>query len=341
MSQDFKDWLDLDTNEIEPKPLTSVQKAKIKKHVLSKSKRKKRFNVRYFAAAVLLGLSVATASLITFPAIANQLPFVQSILTYFEEDVLPKTYEEFATIVNQVQSSNGLDVMIENAVYDGTNIILTYAIQTEAELGDHPRAEGFINVEPASGIGGTGSIERINGTTYVGIEKVTPHFNGESPEEVVVQWEPAAFGDFQMNTEIKGDWNFEFTLNQLPTNIQLLDQSTSQDGLTLVMKSLEHSEMATVLRYNFYVEKSILQDWPFVSIEMGGEAKDNLGNVYQLNGNGGVSHNEGASNEWRTTIYSIDPKATSLTFIPKIYYSKGSGELVNVKIMKPVTIQIE
>lgn len=340
MSQEFKKWLELDINEIEPMPLSKEQKAKVKIHVLSKSKRKKRFNVRYFAASALFVVSVVTASLITFPAIANQLLFVKSILTYFEKDALPETYEEFATIVNQVQSSNGLDVMIENAVYDGTNIILTYAIQTEVELGQQPRTKGFINVEPASGIGGTGSIEKINDTTYVGIEKVTPHFNGESPEEVLVHWEPIAFGDFQMNTEMKGDWNFEFTLSQLPTNVQLLNKTISQDELTLVMKSLEHSEMAAVLHYNYYVENSILEDWPYVSVEMS-EAKDNLGNVYELNGNGGVSHNDGATNEWRTTIYSIDPNATSLTFTPRIYYSKGSGKGMVEEKMRPVTIQLD
>jgi hypothetical protein len=69
-----------------------------------------------------------------------------------------------------------------------------------------------------------------------------------------------------------------------------------QDGLTLVMKSLEQSEMATVLNYDFYVEKTILQDWPFGSVEMI-EVKDNLGNVYEINGNGGISHDNGASNE--------------------------------------------
>jgi len=340
MSQDFKEWLDLDIDEIEPRPLSTEQKEKIKKHVLTKGKKNNRFNVRYLAGAALLGISVLSASFITFPAIADQLPFVQRILTYVEEDVLPKKYEDFATVVNQVQSSNGIDVMIENAVYDGTNIILTYGIQTDKELGNHPRPEGFINVEPTSGSGGTGSIEKMNDTTYVGVEKVTPLFKGEGPEEVLVQWEPTSFQDFQTNTEVKGNWKFEFTLSQLPTNVQLLDQTSSQDGLTVVMKSLEKSEMAAVLRYNFYVEESVLQNWPFVTVEMSG-GKDNLGNVYELNGNGGVSHNEGASNEWRTTIYSIDPNATSLTFTPQIYYSKGSGELVKVKDMKPVTIQLD
>jgi Domain of unknown function (DUF4179) len=158
MTEEFKKCLGLDIDQIEPTPLSTEQKMKIKKHVLAKSTVRKRFNLRYLAAAVLLGVSVVTASFMTLPVIAKQIPFIQSILTYFKEDALPKTYVDLATIVNQIQSSNGIDVMIENAVYDGTNVIVTYAIQTEIELGDNPRSEGFLDVQQASGIGGAGSI---------------------------------------------------------------------------------------------------------------------------------------------------------------------------------------
>jgi hypothetical protein len=340
MKQECKDWIDLDIDQIEPKPLSTAQKMNIKRHVLFKSKVKKPFNVRYLAIAALLCISVVTTSFMTIPALANQLPFIQKILTYFDGDALPNSYVDFATIVNQVQSDNGIDIMIENAVYDGTNVILTYAVQTEFEIGDNPRTEGFLEVKETSGIGGTGTIEKINDTTYVGVEKVTPHFKGESPEEIVVKWQPIAFENTQTNQQFEGDWTFEFTLAQLPTNVQLLNQTMKQDGLTLVMKSLEQSEMTAVLTYDYYVEKSILQKWQFVSIEMM-EVKDNLGNVYKTNGNGGVSRENGASNEMRATIYSLNPDATSLTLTPEVYYSKGSGEVLEVKEMEPITILLD
>lgn len=339
MNQKTKNLLNLDINEIEPKPLLTDQKMNIKNHVLSRSKIKKRFNVRYLAVAAVLGISVLTTSFMA-PAIANQIPFIQSILTYFEDDALPNTYSDFATVVNQVQSSNGIDVMIENAVYDGTNIILTYAIKTEKDLGYNPKSDGFLELEPATGIGGTGSIEKIYENTYVGIEKVTPHFKGESPKEILIQWQPKTFMNLQTNKKFVGDWNFEFTLAQLPTYVQQLNQTMEQDGLTIELKSLERSEMAAVLQYEFYVESSILQDWPFVSIEMA-EVKDNLGNIYEINGNGGVSQNKGAKNQWRATIYSLDPNATSLTLLPAVYYSKGSGVGLGPTNMKPIIIDLD
>jgi hypothetical protein len=295
--------------------------------------------VRYLAVAAFIGISVVTASFMTIPALANQIPFIQKILTYFDED-LPNSYADFATIVNQVQSDNGIDIMIENAVYDGTNVVLTYAIQTNAEIGDNPRSESFLEVRETNGIGGTGTIEKIDDTTYVGVEKVTPHFKGESPNEILIQWQPKAFENIQTNQRFEGDWAFKFTLAKLPTNIQLLNQTMKQDGLTLVIESLEQSEMTAVLKYDYYIEKSILQKWPFVSIEMI-EVKDNLGNVYKSNGNGGVSHDNGASNEMQTTIYSLNPDATSLTLTPEVYYSKGSGEVLEVKSMEPITINLD
>lgn len=340
MNDKFKDWVDLDVDHVEPKPLSSEHKRTLKSHVLSNTKTKKRFKPQYVAAAAVLGFSVMTASFMSLPAVANQIPFIQSIVSYFEDDALPNTYSDLATIVNQVQSSNGIDVMIENAVYDGTNIFLTYAIQTEKELGDNPRVEGFIDVDQSTGMGGTGSIEKIKDTTYVGVEKVTPHFNDEPPEEILVRWEPKAFENFQANSTFEGDWEFEFTLSQLSTDLQLLNETAAQDGITLVMKSLKQSEMTAVLQYEYFVEEEILQDWPLVSIEMT-SVTDNLGNTYEMNGNGGVSHDNGVSNEWRATVYSLDPNASSLTFTPEVYYSKGSGELVETKKLEPITIDLE
>ncbi|MEK6189555.1 MAG: DUF4179 domain-containing protein [Carnobacterium alterfunditum] len=341
MKERYKNWFDLDVDQIEPKALSEHQKKNIKTYVLANNKHKKnKFNVRHLTTAAILGLSVVTTSCFALPTVAGQIPFMQNLLTYFEDEELPTTYAKLATVVNQVQTSNGIGVMIENAVYDGTNVIITYAIQTDLALGDNPRAEGWVNIKESSGMGGTGSIEKIDDTTYVGVEKVTPHFKKENPEEIHVEWTPQAFTNIQTSEQIEGDWQFEFLLTQLTTNLLQLDELVVQDGIQLTLKSLERSEMAAVLEYEFDVEESILQDWPSISIEMS-EVKDNLGNLYEVNGNGGISYDNGTSNESKATIYSLDERATSLTIIPEIYYSKESGEGLEIVPMDPVTIDLE
>jgi hypothetical protein len=341
LNKDIKELLNIDLNDIEPEPLTHMQKVEMRSYVLSKSIPKKRFKPAHIAAAGILGTAVVSASLVSVPAVANQVPFLQSILSYFSDEELPGSYSHLATVINQVESSNGIDIMIEDAVYDGTNLILTYAIQTEKDLGDSPRPEGWIDVKKATGMGGTGTIEKINETTYAGIEEVTPHFSGgDKPSEIIVEWKPKAFENRATNEQFEGEWEFQFSLNQLQGNVQKLTSTVKQDNVTLSLNSLAKTDLGAVLTYGFMVEKSTLEDYPFVTVEMS-EVKDNLGNEYKVQGNGGVSHDNGISFDWKTSIYSLDPLAETLTLVPKIYYSKGSGEQLIEKDMDPVTIKID
>ncbi|KAA0543375.1 DUF4179 domain-containing protein [Bacillus sp. BGMRC 2118] len=340
MKQEYQDLLNLDIEQIEPTALTKKEKIKIKNHVLSKLVKKKSMNINYMAASIVLGAGILATSFLAVPAIANQVPFIENIIAYFDQDTVPQDYTEQAEVINQVQSSNGIDVMVENAVYDGTNIILTYALQTEVELGENPRTEGFINVEPSTGMGGTGTIEKINDTTYIGIEEVTPHFEGESPDDILVQWEPLAFTNHQAKNKVEGDWKFEFKLGQLQTDAQIVNETLSQEGITVLIKSVEQSKLTATFDYEMYVDTSVIEKWPFVSLEMVG-VKDNLGNEYNVHGNGGTSQGNGALHELRSTIYSLNPDAKTLTLTPQVHYSKGSGEVLETKVLKPITIQLK
>ncbi|WP_366163644.1 DUF4179 domain-containing protein [Bacillus infantis] len=339
MNKDVELLLNMDVDDIEPEPLSDKQKAEMRNYILSKSSPRKRFKPAHMAAAAILVTAVVSASLVSVPAVANQVPFLQSILSYFSVEELPGSYSDLATVINQVESSNGIDIMIEDAVYDGTNIILTYAIQTDKELGATPRSEGWLDVEDATGMGGTGTIEKINDTTYAGIEEVTPHFSGNNPEEILVKWEPKVFENRATNEQFKGDWKFQFSLEQLNGNVQKLSRTVKHDDISLSFNSLKKTDLGAVLTYGFIVEKSTLDEYPFVTVEMS-DVKDNLGNEYKIQGNGGVSHDNGVSFDWKTTIYSLDAKAETLTFVPKISYSKGSGKQLMEKEMDSVTINI-
>lgn len=341
MKDQNKEWFGMDFEQLEQKPLSDLHKKRIKAHVLANNQLKnKSSHMRSLAAAALLGLSVVSASYFALPAIAGQIPFVQNVLSYFEDEELPASYTTLATVIDQSQASNGIHVMIENAVYDGTNVIITYAIQSDLSLGDNPRTEGWIDIKESIGTSGSGSIEKINESTYVGVEKVTPLFKEKKPEAIHVHWVPQAFINSQTEAKIQGDWQFEFTLTQLASNFVQLDETSKQDGITINMKSLERSDLAAVLDFEYFVEKSVIEDWPFVSIEMA-EVIDNLGNVYELNGNGSINYEDGTFNQSKTTIYSLDEQATSLTVTPEIYYSKGSGEMLEIKKMSPLVIELK
>ena len=56
---------------------------------------------------------------------------------------------------------------------------------------------------------------------------------------------------------------------------------------------------------------------------------------------GGTSRDNGLSSEWSSTIKSIDPNAKSITFIPVIYFSLGSGKRLETKEMNPIRIDLK
>jgi len=341
MTNSYKDWLDLDVDTIEPLELSNLKKTNIKNNILAKSRKKNKFmSLRRLTAAAIIGVSAVTAMSFTFPTVASQIPFMQDIFSYFQNDI-DLDFDKYATAIGQVQTDNGISVMIENAVYDGTAITVSYAIETDKELGDRPREENFFDIENSKGWSATGRpLGKVSDTTYVGLAKITPRFANTSPNEVVLSWEPYSFTNTETNTELKGDWQFEFKLTKLASDFQLINASIEQDGVTILIKSFETNDMSTVIHFEQFIDADALKQWSSVSAQFD-NIHDDLGNTYLYNGSGNTTNNNGLSYQSSGSIRSIDPNATSLTFVPTIYFSLGSGKGVETKDMEPIIIGLQ
>lgn len=341
MTKGYKEWLDLDVDTIEPLELSDAKKVDIKNNILAKSRKKKKFmSLRQLTAVAIIGISTATAMSITFPTIASQIPFIQNIVSYFNnEDTIYEHYGDFATEIDQIQTSNGVSIMIENAVFDGTSLSVSYALESDIDLGPSPHLSNKADIKGASGLGAHGSLQKVSDTTYVGIEKITPHFDKAAPDEIQVSWQPKAIRDWNTNTEVKGDWQFDFKISKLDVELQLINQSVTSHGVTVIVNSLEKNDMSTVIHYEQFIEATLLSQWADVSVQFD-TIQDNLGNTYIGDGNGGRSHDNGLSYKSSGSIKSIDPNAKSLTFTPTIYFSLGSGKGVETKEMEPIIIDL-
>lgn len=341
MTNSYKGWLDLDVDNIEPLELSDAKKADIKNNILAKVHKKKNFmSLRRLTAAAIIGVSAVTVMSFTFPTVASQLPFMHDIFSYFQNDT-DLDFDKYATTIGQVQTDNGISVMIENAVYDGTAITMSYAVETDKELGDHPRAENFFDIEKSKGWSATGRpLGKVSDTTYVGLAKITPRFANTSPDEVVLSWEPYSFTNTETNTELKGDWQFDFKLTKLDSDLQLINKSIEQDDVTVLIKSFETNDMSTVIHYEQFIDTEALKHWSSVTAQFD-TIHDDLGNVYPYNGYGNSSNNDGRSWTSSGSIRSIDPNATTLTFVPTIYFSLGSGKGVETKDMEPIIIDLK
>ncbi len=342
----YKEWVELDIDSIEPVEITSVEKKKVKHHVMKHSKRGKSPIWRNAAAAVMLLLGGTATMGVAFPSVASQIPFMSDVISYFQdEDNLYAHFDEFSTGIGLAKTSNGTTMMIDHAVYDGTSITVSYAVETERDVGSGLKGKvpyGF-EVKEGNGYGSSSvGLKQISDTRYVGMTTFSPYFKkGEaSPETVHVTWKPIGFENEAGETVIEGDWSFEFTLSRIDGEVQLVNEYVSKDGVTLRLQSVERTDISTVLQFEQTIDDAVAKEWPDVSPVF--DITDDLGNVYPRSGaGGGVSHDAGRTYKWTIATGTIHEDATKLiiqpTAILSLMYGRGHEELP----MDPIEVQLE
>jgi hypothetical protein len=327
MTKQWDQWSALDIEHMEPMQVTDIEKARVKKRVIGNQRGKSVRSIwRNVAAAVLItGTSMATLG-IAFPGVAAQIPFMQGIFSYFEtdEDNFYTKYGDHATAIEQVQTSNGVTVMIENAVYDGASVTIAYALETEKELGETPYFSfgQALDVQGSDGFTGENELQKISDTRYAGVIRLTPVFE-KQPDTVQVQWAPDSFTNSTTNQVLTGDWSFNFQVTQTENEVQVVNQAAFDKGVTLLINELRNTEVSTVIDYDQIIDPSLLEEWKDISPLL--EVKDDLGNDYQVKPNGGMSE-DSETYEWSDTIGIVDPKATKLYIEPTLIFSLGEGK---------------
>ncbi len=339
MNKEIKEWVHLDMETIEEKPLTAAQKQQIKRNIHIKKAPKR--SIKVWVSAAALGLCVLTGSYVALPTIASQVPFIENIMTRIDPNFIPQNYVNLATVIHQVESSNGIDMMIENAVYDGNTLMVTYAIKTEHDLGEQPSTATYLDIEGATGMSGVSSLEKIEKDLYTGMMKVTPHFEKAPGETIQIRWQPEKVTNIETGEEFAGDWSFAFTMDALPVTKQSVIAKSASDDAELHVKQVDFNELTTVIHYEFTIDPLIKQKYPLASVDIV-KVTDNFGKEHEIHGNGGIITEEGFGHDWSLTLYTLSDEVTSITVTPEIYYVKESGEVTaNMrKLMEPVTVNL-
>lgn len=103
------------------------------------------------------------------PAFANfvtKIPIIGQAFDYFIQlEDYYQAYEEVSTDIGIVQESNGIEIIIEKAFYDGNTVTLSYIIRAEEDLGSSPTFENL----PKNIVNGSYDGGYVNGVGYVGM----------------------------------------------------------------------------------------------------------------------------------------------------------------------------
>ena len=176
--------LNIDENEFEEMEVNDLEKANIKrslKNAIKQKKKRSSWKKSVAAASIIAGLSVTT--FVTYPAYAGNIPVIDDIFRFFDNGKTDKEnsqnkepglyydYKKFSNEINMTKESNGTKITINDAVFDGKTLTLTYTIESEQDLGNAgitmPKITGM------KATGGTGNTSKLDANKYVGILTVS------------------------------------------------------------------------------------------------------------------------------------------------------------------------
>lgn len=314
--------VNIDDDEFEEMEVTELEKAKVKstlkKSIIRKQKRKS-WKMPVAAAAIILSLSVTTIGL-GFPAYAGNIPIIGDIFRFLDNEKtgVYDSYKEFSTEMNLTQESNGIKMTINDAVFDGKTVTLTYSIESKKELaGEIERlAADMADSEGARGMIVSDELTKVDNHHYVGLSRFTPSELNLTDREIIdLKWKVNGLLFEEEEKDIKGNWKFAFSLKAADSQVQLSNGRAEQDGIQVNVEKVVFTPMSFIVHYDQQASEQATDKWDDITIEL--EVKDDLGNIYSGEGNGGFGK-DSYTMSWSKTFEKLDPNATKLIVTPTV-----------------------
>ncbi|KGM45705.1 hypothetical protein NP83_04685, partial [Neobacillus niacini] len=200
-------------------------------------------------------------------------------------------------------------------------VTLTYTIESEQELGNAGITSPVI--QGMAAMGGTSKTTKIDTNKYIGILTVSSLEDIEM-DVANVKWNIDSINNPDSDSEIKGDWRFAFSLNAVDSKMQLSDSSSEKNGVKVDIEKISVTPMSFIVDYSQDVSQLVTNTWDGVNVDL--EIKDDLGNIYSGEGNGGKG-SEGTFNfSWSKTFEKLDQRATKLIITPYVTFRDHNSD---------------
>ncbi len=104
---------------------------------------------------------------------------------------------------------------------------------------------------------------------------------------------------------IQGNWSFALTIKSVDSKERTIGGSSEKEGIKANMEKVAMSPVSFILYYNQEVSKDARKEWDSVDVEL--TVKDDLGNDYSGEGNGG-SGDDPYNIRWSSTFQKLNRK---------------------------------
>lgn len=310
--------------EIPGTETSNLEKKRMKKRILGQRQKTSWLKKLIVSASIIL--TASTTTVMVFPSLASQIPVLENIVSYFNQDrFIIKDFDEMAQPVTLTETSNDSTLTIDEAVYDGMTVTISFALKTKMDLGESPLSHELLKVAGVDGPSSSYEIEKINEDTYAGLITMNLDLKSQTADTLTVTWKPSAFQDLEGGNELYGDWSFKFKLKALSSKSIPVDYSFDFEEGTYTIKELMLTKLAT----NLIIAKKNFDGDPIIHWEL----KDNLGNTYMMqSGLGGSPYQQ-------FMFEALNPEATSVTITPlNDLFEKVE---INGKGTPSVTVELE
>ena len=281
----------------------------------SKAKSKWKKQIAAVAAVAIIGITAFGA---VFPTQAREIPIIGNVFAYLSEYKIGNYagYKDFSESLDMVQKDKGIKITLNDAIYDGTTVMLAYTIESEKDLGDEIILDDWLDMkEHISGMTGSGGVYKVRENTYIGFIRMSL---SEDYDELNIKYKIDRLHNYQDDFDIKGNWAFKFNIKKTDTDILMANKSVTKEGININVEKITFTPMSTIIHYSQHILEEELEGY-FSAHTMLVEVKDELGNVYSGEGNGG-SGTKTLMN-FTATYGKIDKNATNLIITPKVEFN--------------------
>ncbi len=308
--------------------VTDLEKVGVKAALRKRINKKKQLRGKMIAAILGGSLLVGTFGIgIVTPSYAAEIPIIGDIFRFLDKGRtgVYELYKENANEIHVTKEDKGVAVTIREALYDGRTIYYTYEIKADRDLGEHLD----VGVGPTfsikgykRGMTGGSTVKKVGENTYVGQENYSLH---ETYEEVQCKWtiKELVMRKGEKEESIKGNWQFDFKLKAVEGERQELTQSVERENFKVKLEALYQTPISFRIEYRQEVPEAYRTEWDDVTTSI--QVKDNLGNHYVGEANGGHGNQHTGIMYFSNTFGKLQEGANELIVTPTIYCGTYQG----------------
>ena len=243
--------------------------------------------------------------------------------------------------MNLTQESDGIKITINDAIFDGETVSITYSIESDRDLGENPTIFPMPTIMDSTGYTASSHISKIDEYHYVGLDRITPlPMTSDSAD---VKWNVASLFPNTDELMITGKWKFAFSLPATESRIQLTNQSVDQHGVAVTIDKVTFTPMSFNVHYTQQASEQVQEKWqqqPYVDLKI----KDDVGNEYYGENKGQYGRVDYATTRINT-FEKLDLNATKLIIIPLVtfsVYDEAKSEFRQEEfVMDDIVIELE